>query len=89
MTIRVQYHNSVYDIVLADTLQRLLDSGKIKKFYRYSDQRWITVGVDPVRNPVGRGAQILVPYTGPEMGSPQCVERPSFAYKDSIPISRN
>ncbi|MGO9377108.1 MAG: GSU3473 family protein [Dissulfurispiraceae bacterium] len=50
MTIRVQYHDGVYDIIAANTLQRLIVNGKIKKFYRYSEKRWITVGADPIRS---------------------------------------
>ena len=50
MTLRVQYHNGLYDVVSAVTLQRLIVNGKIKKFYRYSEKRWITIGADPIRS---------------------------------------
>jgi hypothetical protein len=89
MTIKVQYQNSVYDIVLADTLQRLLDNGKIKKFYRYSEKRWITIGVDPVRNPIGKGANVLAPYSGPDRRAPQIFDGPSLAGHNRMPIWRN
>ncbi len=49
MTIRVQYHNGVYDMVAADSLQRLIVNGQIKKFYRYSEKKWIIVGTDSMR----------------------------------------
>jgi hypothetical protein len=49
LTIRVQYHNGVYDMVAADSLERLIVNGRIKKFYRYSEKRWITVGTDLTR----------------------------------------
>ena len=47
--IRVQYHNGVYDMVSANSLQRLIVNGEIKKFYRYSEKKWIKVGTDPTR----------------------------------------
>jgi hypothetical protein len=50
MTVRVQYHNDVYDIISEFTLQRLLTNGKVKKFYRYSERKWITIGSDPIRD---------------------------------------
>jgi len=73
MTIRVQYHNGVYDIVSAATLKRLIINGKIKKFYRYSEKRWVTIGVEPIR----KGAQVLAPYAEPERRSPQIFRPPS------------
>jgi hypothetical protein len=72
MTIRVQYDNSIHDIVLADTLQRLIDSGKIRKFYRYSEKRWITIGVDPVR----RQTELVANYSGGERRASQIFETP-------------
>src|ERR1700690_1019740 len=50
MTINVQYHNGNYDLISADTLQRLIVNGKIKKFYRYSENKWVIVGQDPIRS---------------------------------------
>jgi hypothetical protein len=70
MTIKVQYRNSVYDIILADTLHRLLDNRKIKKFYRYTEKRWIIVGFDHV----SKGPQVLAPNAGPERHVPQTFE---------------
>ncbi len=67
MTIKVQYRNNIHDIVLADTLQLLLDRGKIRRFYRYSEKRWVTVGVDPVR----MKARLVANYYGPEKRSYQ------------------
>ena len=70
MTIRVQYHNSVYDIFLADTLHRLLDNRNIKKFYRYAEKRWIIVGFDHV----SKGPQVLAPNAAPERHASQTSE---------------
>ncbi len=75
MTLRIQYHDNTHDIVLADTLQLLLDKGKIRKFYRYSEKRWITIGVDPVR----RKTRLQPDYSGPERRGSQ----------DHIPIELN
>ena len=49
MTIRVVYHDNSYDTVPVFILQLGIDCKKIKMFYRNSERRWITVGVDPVR----------------------------------------
>jgi len=62
MIIRVQYSNNVYDMISDIALQRLIDTRKIKTFYRYSEKRWIAVGADPLR----KGVQVSVPHTGPE-----------------------
>ncbi len=43
MVIRVKYHNGIYDIVGSDCLQRLIDNGKIKEYYSYSEKTWIPV----------------------------------------------
>jgi hypothetical protein len=49
MTIRVVYHDNSYDTIPVFILQLGIDCKKIKMFYRSSEKRWITVGVDPVR----------------------------------------
>jgi hypothetical protein len=63
LTIRVQYHNGAYDIISADILQSLIVNGKIKKFYRYAEKRWITVGTDPIRS------KTKIPHGGSERRS--------------------
>jgi hypothetical protein len=47
--IRVVYHDNTYDTIPVFILQLGIDCKKIKMFYRSSEKRWITVGVDPVR----------------------------------------
>ncbi|HBA55712.1 GSU3473 family protein [Syntrophorhabdus aromaticivorans] len=59
MVIRVQYLNDKFDYVNEFTLVKLISTQRIKKFYRPSDEEWVTVGVDPVRGAGGH-------YTGPE-----------------------
>ena len=59
MVLRVQYHNNKFDYVSEFTLGKLINTNEIKKFYRPSEERWITVGIDAVR---GAGGY----YTGPD-----------------------
>jgi hypothetical protein len=49
MVIKVKYKNNRFDLVKGELLDFLLKEGKVKQFYRYSEDRWITVGRDPVR----------------------------------------
>jgi hypothetical protein len=58
MILRVQYQNNKFDYVNDFALDRLITTQEIKKFYRPSEERWITVGIDSVR---GMGGY----YTGP------------------------
>jgi hypothetical protein len=57
--IEVRYQNNGYDFVPDFMLNELITSLKVKQFYRCSEERWITVGSDPVR---GIGGS----YSGPE-----------------------
>ena len=57
--IDVKYQNNNYDIVPDSMLNELISSLKIKQFYRFSEQRWVTVGSDRIR---GIGGS----YSGPE-----------------------
>jgi len=57
LLISVLYHDDEQDIAKPYQLDKLISSGKIKKFLRSSG--WITVGVDPIR---GMGGS----YKGPE-----------------------
>jgi hypothetical protein len=59
MVLRVQYQDDKFDYVNETTLGRLIFSREIKRFYRPSEEKWITPGLDPVRGAGG-------PYTGPE-----------------------
>ncbi len=79
MTIRIQYRDDVYDIVSAITLHRLLEEGKIKKFYRYSEKKWVVVGVDPIRRPINFGAPPWSAYEGPERRATQSFGELAFS----------
>jgi len=60
MTVRVVYHDNSCDMISAFILQLGIDCHKIKMFYRESEKRWITVGIDPLRK------YAEIPYDGPE-----------------------
>ena len=47
--IRVRYSDNSYDYIADMVLDKLIRVNKIKQFYRYSEERWITLGIDPVR----------------------------------------
>jgi len=53
MHIRVVYNNNTYDYVMPFVFEHLLERDKIKSFYRYSEERWIQVGVDKMRGDGG------------------------------------
>jgi PAS domain S-box-containing protein len=57
MLIKVLYQNNEYDVVNPLLLDKLIASGKIKKFLR--SEGWATIGIDPIR---GTGGY----YGGPE-----------------------
>lgn len=59
MVLRVQYHNDKFDYVTGFALAKLITTNEIKKFYRPSEERWVTVGIDAVRGTGGT-------YTGPD-----------------------
>jgi hypothetical protein len=62
MTMQVVYQDNTHDMISAYTFDPLIESKKIKMFYRPSEDRWITVGVDSVR----KNTQTLCPYDGNE-----------------------
>jgi len=49
MMVRVQYQNYRYDYVDGQTLNTLLERKKIIQFYRPSEERWIAISRDPIR----------------------------------------
>ncbi len=57
--IEVKYINNCYDFVPDFMLHELIISLKLKQFYRFSEQRWVTVGSDRIRGVGGT-------YSGPE-----------------------
>jgi len=51
--LRVKYVDNSYDYIVGTVLGKLIRENKIKRFYRYSEEKWVTVGVDPVRGAGG------------------------------------
>jgi hypothetical protein len=49
MVIRVQYNNDVYDYVPDRVLNQQIARKNIKRFYRPSEKKWVTVGIDRLR----------------------------------------
>ena len=60
--VRVRYSDNSYDYIAGMLLDKLIHVNKIKQFYRYSEEKWITIGIDPIR---GRGGA----YNGAERRS--------------------
>jgi hypothetical protein len=50
MLIKIRYQNNRFDMIKGDILTKFIQQGKIKEFYRYSEERWIKVESDPVRS---------------------------------------
>ena len=47
--IRVVYKTNKFDYVSSDLLDFLITTEKITQFDRPSEERWVTLGVDPIR----------------------------------------
>jgi hypothetical protein len=47
--IEVKYQNGTHAFVDDYLLDALIHSRQIQQFYRPSEKRWITIGVDPIR----------------------------------------
>jgi hypothetical protein len=61
--ITIKYINNTEDIVSNFMLDELITSEQIKQFYRPSEERWVTLGVDQTRQTAGL-------HTGPERRRP-------------------
>ena len=61
----VKYKTGSEDIIHQEMFENLLARGYVAQFYRCSETRWITPGVDRVRGTAGR-------YAGPERRNIQC-----------------
>ena len=57
--IQVIYQNKCEGVVNETTLNELISTNKVRKFYRPSESRWVDVNCDPIR--IGAGK-----YNGPE-----------------------
>ncbi len=59
MVIRIQYQDMKYDYVDHFTLDKLIMSGEVRRFFRPSENTWVNADQAPLR---GIGGQ----YLGPE-----------------------
>ncbi|MGO9379867.1 MAG: GSU3473 family protein [Dissulfurispiraceae bacterium] len=78
MTVRVVYHDNSLDMISAFILQLGIECEKIKMFYRESERKWITVGVDPVRK-----SPVESLYFGPERRLPAKQSESNLQHKHS------
>jgi hypothetical protein len=69
----VRFNNGKSDIVPQEMLHGLIASEDIAQFYRPSESRWITLGIDRIR---GKGGRYGGPdrRTFPEIVSPRWIE---------------
>ena len=65
--IPIKYKDNTEDIVSPFMLDELISSDRIRQFYRPSEQRWVTLGVDQTRRTAGE-------YAGQERRRPICDE---------------
>ncbi len=47
--IEVKYQNGTHAFIDDYLLGALIRSGEILQFYRPSEKRWVTIGIDPIR----------------------------------------
>jgi hypothetical protein len=59
MMLYVQFEDNSWDVVDARTLDKLIASKSLSRFYRRSEERWVNVYKDPIR---GLGGN----YSGPD-----------------------
>jgi hypothetical protein len=64
MLLRVQYPDSGYDYVDAAVLSKLINSGRIKKFFRPLENAWVNIEEGPIREETTVYANNI--YVGPE-----------------------
>jgi hypothetical protein len=49
MVLHIQYHNNKFDYINSEILDNLIHRRRIKRFYRPSEEKWIVIGLDPIR----------------------------------------
>ena len=64
--INIIYNDGSEDMVRDVIFEELLKLNKIKRFFRHSESRWVTVGVDPIRK-----SREKTRYRGPERRKPR------------------
>jgi hypothetical protein len=49
MVLHIQYQNNKFDYVRSNILDKLIYARRVKRFYRPSEEKWVIIGVDPIR----------------------------------------
>jgi hypothetical protein len=49
MVLHIQYHNNKFDYINCEILDQLINTRRIKRFYRPSEEKWVVIGIDPIR----------------------------------------
>ena len=49
MVLHIQYQNNKFDYVNHYILDRLINTRRIKRFFRPSEEKWFIIGVDSIR----------------------------------------
>jgi len=49
MVLHIQYQNNAFDYVNSEILDHLIHTRRIKRFYRPSEDKWVIIGIDPIR----------------------------------------
>jgi len=49
MVLHIQYHNNKFDYINCEILDQLINKRRIKRFYRPSEEKWVVIGIDPIR----------------------------------------
>jgi hypothetical protein len=49
MVLHIQYQNNKFDYINHYFLDRLINTRRIKRFYRPSEEKWVIIGIDTIR----------------------------------------
>jgi len=49
MVLDIQYQNNKFDYINCEILDQLIRKRRIKRFYRPSEDKWVVIGIDPIR----------------------------------------
>jgi hypothetical protein len=49
MVLHIQYENNKFDYISSDILDNLISKRRVKRFYRPSEEKWVVIGIHPIR----------------------------------------
>jgi hypothetical protein len=49
MVLHIQYRNNKFDYISSEILDNLINKRRVKRFYRPSEEKWVVIGIDPIR----------------------------------------